>query len=123
MGKFKNFMASMKSKIACALANLFPTWAIKKKCLLSNPNASAWAIYNVDLALYIVTKLNLTEKEIAERYWVPTVRIALLQRPYGRKALASKVATDAELEVILLYGTLEEKVSAVRAFTPSTKRM
>lgn len=126
MVKSKNFMARMKSKIARALTKCFPVFSIRRKALLTNPNAEDWMIYDVDKALYLITKLRLTDQEIGERAWAPAVKIALLSSSgfsYGRKALASKVRTDEELEAVLRYGTLEEKVSAVRAFTPSTKRM
>ena len=115
----------MKSKIARVLSCIFPAYAVKRKTLIANPNAKDWVIKDVAKALHLIKKLKLSEKEIAERVWLPSVRMELLSKgdPSVRRALASTVKSDSELMAVLTYGNVEDKVAAVRSFTPSAKRM
>ena len=125
MGNRKNFVASVKSKIARALAKLFPAYAVRKKTLLTNPNANDWIVADVDQAMYLIKKLKFSEREIAERTWSSATRMELLSKSdsKGRKALANTVRNENELEAILRYGDVEDMVAAIKSFTPSAKRM
>ena len=96
MGNRKNFVASVKSKIARALAKLFPAYAVRKKTLLTNPNANDWVVADVDQAMYLIKKLKFSEREIAERTWSSATRMELLSKSdsKGRKALANTVRNE-----------------------------
>ena len=125
MGNQKSFIASVKSKIARALAKLFPAYAVRKKTLLTNPNANDWIVADVDQAMYLIKKLKFSEREIAERTWSSATRMELLSKSdsKGRKALANTVRNEDELEAILRYGDVEDMVVAIKSYTPSAKRM
>ena len=124
--KTNNFIASVKAKITSTLAQVFPTWAIKKMCVKSNPNAKNWVVLDADRAMYIINRLRLSDVEIRERVWSPPVRLELLSMldSKGRRALASTVCTAEELNVVLeKAGCVEFKLQAIKAYTPSAKKM
>ncbi len=124
--KTKIFIASVKSKIARALARMFPTWAIKKMCIKERSNCKDWIVYDVDKAMYLINKHRFSAEEIRERVWAPEVRLALLSMldSKGRKALASTVCTEEELNAVLEKADcFDFKLQAIKAYTPSAKKM
>ncbi len=124
--KTNNFIASVKSKIARALAQMFPTWAIKKMCLKERNNCKDWIVYDVDKAMYLINKHRFSADEIRERVWAPEVRLALLSMldSKGRRALASTVCNEPELNAVLEKADcFDFKLQAIKAYTPSAKKM
>lgn len=122
----KIFIASVKSKIARALAQMFPTWAIKKMCLKERTNCKDWIVYDVDKAMYLINKHRFSAEEIRERVWAPEVRLALLSMldSKGRKALAYSACTEEELNAVLEKADcFDFKLQAIKAYTPSAKKM
>ena len=118
MKAFKSFRGWMHRVFAATLRTAFPTLAVKFFTLKNRANASDF-LPGEEKELKAITKLNLSDEEIAKREWSSATRIALIKQgkyiqPKSEAEFDAFLATKPGINVI---------IEVMKSYTPSSRKL